>query len=332
MTGHPQAARWLLRPAAALAAAGLASAAYQAAGEARDRRRYPPPGTMAGGAGRRLHFIDLGAGSPAVVLIPGIGGNALDLLALCRELSADLRAVAWDRAGYGWSDPPGPGRRGYDDMARELRAGLLAAGIRPPWVLAGHSAGGIIARRAAALYPGEVAGLALIDSSHEEQARRLRAGGAWRNPPAANARAALRVATWNLGLRRLMSRAGCQAASGPAAGDVPPDMVPAALAAGLTARHRRALVRELLLMTRSHGDPPGLGSLPVTVLSAAGQDPEWDAMQADLAALSTASTHITAGHGGHALHRDNPGLAAAAIRDLVARARAAALAPERQLR
>jgi pimeloyl-ACP methyl ester carboxylesterase len=327
VTSHLPGARWLLRPAAALAAVGLASAAYQAAGEASDRRRYPPPGTIAGAAGRRLHFIDLGAGSPAVVLIPGIGGNALELLGLCRELSADLRAVACDRAGYGWAGPPARGRRGFDDMARELRGGLHAAGIRPPWVLAGHSAGGIIARRAAALYPAEVAGLVLIDSSHEEQARRLRGGGPWASPSAVNARAALRVATWNLGLRRLMSRAGAAAVNRPIAGDVPPDMVPAALAAGLTARHRRALVRELLLMTRSHGEPPGLGSLPLTVLSAAGQDPEWDAMQADLAALSTASTHVTAGHGGHDLHRDNPALVAGAIRDLAARARAAALAP-----
>lgn len=327
MTGYPQAARWFLWPAAVLAAAGLASTAYQAAGEALDRRRYPPPGTMADVGGRCLHFTETGAGSPAVVLIAGTGGNTLDWAGFQRELAADLRVCAYDRAGYGWSGPPGRGQRGLDDLAWELRAGLHAAGIEPPWVLVGHSLGGIIARRVAAWYPGEVAGMVLIDSSHEDQARRLRAEGLWRNPPVATARAVLHRGTQILGVRRLMSGAGCTKVNEPITRGVPPELVPAALAAGLTSRHRRAAVRELLLMTRSHGTPPSLGSLPVAVLTAAGQGGAWDAMQAELAAISTASTHIVAGHGGHVLYRDNPQLVAAAIRDVVARARAGMAAP-----
>jgi pimeloyl-ACP methyl ester carboxylesterase len=68
-------------------------------------------------------------------------------------------------------------------MADELRQGLVGAGIGPPYVLVGHSIGGIIARRFAVRYGGEVAGIVLVDSSHEDQARRRRADGWWRGAP-----------------------------------------------------------------------------------------------------------------------------------------------------
>ena len=68
-------------------------------------------------------------------------------------------------------------------MADELRQSLVGAGIGPPYVLVGHSIGGIIARRFAVRYGGEVAGIVLVDSSHEDQARRRRADGWWRGAP-----------------------------------------------------------------------------------------------------------------------------------------------------
>ena len=94
--------------ATALAAAGIASAAYQAAAEARDRRRFPPPGLLADVGGRRLHLMDMGAGSPAVVIVPAVGGNVLDLLAFYRELASEMRVCVYDRAGFGF---PGAIRR-----------------------------------------------------------------------------------------------------------------------------------------------------------------------------------------------------------------------------
>ena len=103
--------------------------------------------------------------------------------------------------------------------------------------------------------------------------------------------------------------------------DVPPECAAAARAINLTARHRRAVVHEIMLMTRSHGQPPGLGGLPLTVLTAAARDDAWMQMQAELAGLSTASRHIVAAHGGHYFQRDEPDLVASAIRDLMARIR-----------
>lgn len=313
--GGSPAARWLLRAAAALGAVGLLSAGYQAAAEAVDRRRYPPPGRMVDVGGRSLHLIDIGAGSPAVVIVQALGTNALDFLGFYRSLASEAHVYVYDRAGLGWSEAPRRGRRTHDVMARELRDLLAAAGISPPYVLVGHSLGGVIARRFAARYPVDVAGLVLIDSSHEDQVRRLRAEGWWGHPPVSTVRHALKRGTrlLFLGLYRLLSREDVS--------DVPPEYAGAAHAVSLTARARRADLRELLLTLRPHGSPPDLGELPLTVLTAADRDATWNAMQAELATISTESTHIVADHGGHFLQRDNPELVRAAIRDMIARIR-----------
>ena len=129
---------WLIRGVVASGAVGMASAVYQVAAEARDRRRFPPPGRLADVGGRFLHLLEAGTGSPAVVIVPAIGGNVLDWLAFQRELARDMRVCVYDRAGFGWSDPPPRGRRTFDDMADELRQGLAGAGIGPPYLLVGH--------------------------------------------------------------------------------------------------------------------------------------------------------------------------------------------------
>jgi alpha-beta hydrolase superfamily lysophospholipase len=145
---------WLSLAAATFAAAGTASALYQAAAEARDRKRYPPPGQMISVGGRSLHLLDMGAGSLAVVIIQALGAHSLDFLGFYRELAASgMRVIVYDRAGLGWSQAPALGRRTHDDMARELHDVLAAAKIAPPYLLAGHSFGGIIARRFEVRYP-----------------------------------------------------------------------------------------------------------------------------------------------------------------------------------
>lgn len=302
----------------AIAVAGMASAAYQAAAEAIDRRRYRSVGVLADVGGRSIHLMTMGSGAPTVVIVPAIGGNVLDWLAFQRELARDARVCVYDRAGYGFSDPP-PSQQTFNDKADDLRLGLRAAGISPPYLLAGHSIGGIIARRFASRYPGDVAGMVLIDSSHEDQVRRLRAEGFWRRGAPILLWYAFRWRVRFLGLRRLAVMTGHSQLNTYIARDIPPEYADTARAINLTARHRLASVRELLLIIRSHGQPPSLGDLPLTVLTAAGRDPTWMAMQAELASLSTASTHIVASRGGHYLQRDEPSLVISAIRDLVAR-------------
>lgn len=72
---------WLMRGAVVLGIAGILSAAYRAAAEARDRRRFRPPGRLVDVGGRFLHVLDIGQGSPAVIIVPAVGGNVLDWLA-----------------------------------------------------------------------------------------------------------------------------------------------------------------------------------------------------------------------------------------------------------
>jgi pimeloyl-ACP methyl ester carboxylesterase len=306
-----------------LALAAAASAVYQSVAEARDRCRFRPPGRLVELNGRRLHLVDGGTGSPAVVIVPGLGTNVLEFLPLQQRLAAVTRVCAYDRPGLGYSDPPPRGRRTVDDMAGELHQLLRAAGIDPPYLLAGWSMGGIIARRFAVSFPGTVAAMLLVDSAHEDQVARLSQENR-RSGTVAYWKWAGRLRAQPLGLRRLAAAAGLtRHLDAEVAREVPPDRAAAARAIYLSSHHRRTMVQEVLMRARSHGQPPSLGSLPLTVLTAAGRDGAQVQMQAELAAISAASKHITADTAGHDMHLDNQDLIVDAVHDLISGWRAA---------
>jgi len=83
------------------------------------------------------------------------------------EIAKATRVCSYDRAGHGWSDP-GPEPRDVAQHARELHTLLSKAGVAGPYVLVGHSLGGLYVRTFAAQYPGEVAGMVLVESSHPD--------------------------------------------------------------------------------------------------------------------------------------------------------------------
>lgn len=313
-----------VRAAAIIAVAGAANAAYQQLAEVRDRRRFLPPGRLVDIGSRRLHLVTAGEGSPTVVIIPALADNVLQWLPVLQGAAAETRACVYDRAGVGWSDPPPNCRRTPDLMAADLHAVLTAAGIPPPYVLAGHSVGGLVARRFYARYPGAAAGMLLIDSSHEQQARRITEAD-WRKGPARHIAVAARRQGRILGARRLADSLGLmRSLDADVAREVLPEYAAAARAIMLSTRFRRVVVRELLMMTHTWGAPPRLGSTPLTVLTAAKQPRSvksvWVQMQEELAALSSDSEHVVC-DAGHYLHLDNPGLVIQAIRDLVRRCR-----------
>ena len=84
----------------------MASFAYQKLAEACDRRRFPPPGRLVDIGGRRLHLVEMGEGTPAVVIIPALAENVLQWLPVVQAVAAETRACVYDRAEAGWSDPP----------------------------------------------------------------------------------------------------------------------------------------------------------------------------------------------------------------------------------
>ena len=126
----------------------------------------PPLGRGYLAAGRELALHRAGAGGPAVVFLPGAGLIGLDYLNVHEAISRRTTSVLYDRAGTGWSQAAALPRSAAE-VAGELRDLLRAAGVTPPYVLVGHSLGGAYARRYAQLFPGEVAGLVLLDPAHE---------------------------------------------------------------------------------------------------------------------------------------------------------------------
>jgi pimeloyl-ACP methyl ester carboxylesterase len=314
-----------VRAAIAAVAIGGASSVYQQVAEAADRRRFPAPGRLADiGDGRKMHVLVEGDGEPPVVIVPALGANVLEWVRVLRAASAETTVCAYDRAGLGFSGPPRVPTT-IDGMADDLHALLKAAGIAPPYVIAGHSMGGTVARRFRSRYPADVTGMLLIDSSHEGQARRFGGHRDWDTLKRA-ARRQARI----LGLRRLGVRAGLVGGFDAAGLDreTVPEFAGAAKAVSLTAKQRRAVVRELLLLARPQGQPQSLGDLPLTVLSAGNARRRqwadwttWCELQDELAALSPRSVHVFAVNADHFVHLDDPGVVVQAITDLVRQCR-----------
>lgn len=158
--------------ALAMGAVAGVGVAYQAIASWRDSRAYPPPGELIQVGGHRLHLIRRGAGGPAVVLDAGLAGFSLDWGLVYPEVARFTTVCAYDRAGYGWSER-GPSPRTSERIVDELRTLLDTAGVEPPYVLVGHSFGGYNVRLFANRYPCDVAGMVLVDVSHEDMPERL---------------------------------------------------------------------------------------------------------------------------------------------------------------
>lgn len=126
-----------------------------------------PPGKLIDLGGYRLHLNCTGNGEPTVVLIPGGGDFSFDWSLVQPQVSRFARVCSYDFAGSAWSDP-GPTPRTMRQDAYELHTLLKAARIEGPYVLVGHSLGGLLTRVYAAEYATEVAGIVLVDSTHED--------------------------------------------------------------------------------------------------------------------------------------------------------------------
>lgn len=116
--------------------------------------------------GHNLNLLIGGQGSPAVIFEGGFGTGIASWSTVQKEVAAFARTVSYDRAGLGQSDL-GPKPRSAKQIATELHVALDKAGVKPPYVLVGHSFGGIYVRVFADMYPNEVAGMVLIDPSQE---------------------------------------------------------------------------------------------------------------------------------------------------------------------
>lgn len=129
-----------------------------------------PPGRMIDVGGRRLHLVCVGSGFPTVVFESGSGEGWYSWALIQDEVGQHVRACSYDRSGIGYSDPD-PRPRSVAVLVADLHELLRRSGEHGPFVLAGHSLGGLLVRRYAMTYRSEVAGLVLIDSAHEDAAQ-----------------------------------------------------------------------------------------------------------------------------------------------------------------
>ncbi len=298
---------WLAGVLAAVLLLLLAGAVYESLSEAADARAYPLPGRMVDVGGYRLHINCIGAGSPTVVMDAGLGAWSPTWALVQPELAKSTRVCAYDRAGMGWSEP-GPHPRDARQFARELNALLHNASIPGPYVMAGHSLGGLPVLVFAHDYPAEVAGIVLIDSMHPGQSGYVTQSDVF---------SALSVAA-RFGIIRLLVRPSRYV----------PDVPPAAQAYdALTVRpgHLQTVADEIDGIPASlaqAGAAGSFGDLPLIVISRGlGANAAWEAGQAELAQLSSNSRHLIAERSGHGIQIQQPDAVVAAVLSVIEQVR-----------
>jgi len=310
-------AKWMLYPVFAVLALASVGGGYETVAESVDATAYPAPGQLVDVGGHRLHLNCTGSGSPTVVLEPGLGEASSVMSWIAPAVAADTRVCVYDRAGRGWSDAA-DGPLDAAQTAAELHTLLDRAHIPGPYVLAGHSFGGLYILTFAAHYPDQVAGLVLLDST------------APASSPAPSTKTgsydlvgritALLPAVAHLGVTRLYSQS--------AYGTLPPRSRDEARARSATASDLASFLNEFLegsAATQQAASLVDFADKPLIVLTAGREhDAAWLAAQDKLATLSTNSRHRIVAEATHAslvLEASDAAAASQAIRDVVASVR-----------
>lgn len=229
-------------------------------------------------------YVLSGTGSPTVILESGLGDGKESWTPVYDQLSQLTQVFAYDRSGYGLSKSTNSSRDGAT-IVHELRMTLQALKLYPPYVLVGHSIGGTYMELYARSHPEEVAGVVLVDSRHADFTRQ------------------------------------CQIA------DARSCTLPSLLTALLPNAPKRELAAGDNTMDEVMQGGP-FPNVPLVVLTSMKKPLEgerfrkvWLQTQNDLAALSSNSTHTVCNHCGHYIHKDDPKLVVAAVKDIVLQVR-----------
>jgi pimeloyl-ACP methyl ester carboxylesterase len=294
-------------------------AVYQTVTGFRDRRNNPPPGRLVDVGGYRMHIHCVGGGSPTVILEAGLGETWLTWYKVQPAVGRFARVCSYDRAGMGWSDPS-PRPRTSKVIAEELHTLLQRADVAPPFVLVGHSHGGLDIREYADLFRTDVVGMVLVDAVHPDQYDRFPRELRRFNEEF------LRRETWKrktmpFGIPRLLGWCG----SGPA--EIRTMLRTVDCRSGPWSEH----LAEFEVWSEDAADVRAtkpLGDMPLIVVS---HDPEqgvstsfdretnrtWSELQAELSKLSSNSTQVIAKGSGHTIQLDKPDVVIEAIRNVV---------------
>ena len=333
--------------------AAFAGIGYQTLGVLRDRKRFPPPGKCVRLKNRQLHVLDMGEGSPAVILESGLMSTVLTWQGIQRELAKFTRVVSYDRAGLGWSDA-GPEPRNAARIVEELHSLLVHARIAPPYVVVGHSFGGLTMPLFAARYADEVCGVVLVDPV---------APAEW-HPPAEQDRHRIEIGSKicrraailsYAGLLRLIAslmQLGAKASAStliraiskgapsdsnstesPWFWNLPPSERAMTPVFWTQAKFCRTIASQLERLPESAEQvvAAGIVDKPLTVISAANLPPRRLADHRAVAARSPQGRHILAERSGHWITEDQPELVIEAILEMVELARGRSEPSHRQV-
>ncbi len=289
--------------------------------------------------GRRLYLHCTGHGSPTVLFESGYRGSSGAWADIQSAVARTTRACAYDRAGYGRSDP-GPSPRDGTAVARDLDAGLRAARIAGPYVMVGHSAGGLYVRLFSDMRPRDVAGMVLVDTSVEHQDRRFAAAFG----PGAGSTGPLRTRAQSC---YEASQSGLLPSTAPELAPCTPHTTPErtdpawkqTVSEDSQPSYWLTALSELDTLWTSTSDEidhgrTSYGSTPLIVLTADGtyaDDPPavrdaaealWRRLHQEVAARSSRGQERLVAGSSHNMMRDQPGAVIGAIKDVVADARA----------
>jgi pimeloyl-ACP methyl ester carboxylesterase len=302
---------WLGRVVAGLVILSLIGAVFESVSEASNTRAYPPPGQMVDVGGYRLHICCTGMGSPTVVIDAGLGDWSTAWGFVQTEVAKTTQVCTYDRAGSGWSES-GQLPRDASQFVNELHTLLQKANLPGPFLLVGHSLGGLPVRVFTGDHPSEVAGVVLIDSMFPGQGRS--------SPTEANSLTTNQTHAYTplpvlarFGIVRMVTKLLGEPGSSPAE--------KASYGISVTPKHMQALADELKGIPDSLSQADAVksfGDIPLIVLSRGlDQDSDWQAGQAKLLQLSTRSQQLFAEKSGHNIELDQPEAAVGAIVKMV---------------
>jgi pimeloyl-ACP methyl ester carboxylesterase len=298
---------------------------YQSIASRRDRLKFPAPGKLVKTTLGDVHLYCQGQGDVTVIIEAALGDSSLDWTAVQSSAAQFTRVCAYDRPGLGWSSPA-TNVLSSEQIADNLHQALMGADVAGPYVLVGHSIGGVYARAFVQKYAEDVVGLLFVDSAHENQRHRLPPDMMKEGTMIKGFAAVFRVLA-RFGIPRALKLADRMQ------GDNFPDEIrPAAMARMNQSHFFKALFNEAKAAesnTAQINPPLDLGHTPLIVLSRGGANPGlpevkferlkqcWDELQRELLELSTNSRQIIAEQSGHYIHHDQPELVVDAIRQVV---------------
>ncbi len=267
----------------------------------------PMPDGWVDVGGRTLRYSCTGQGSPTVILEAGGSDDSRAWSLVQSGGERSYRVCSYDRANLGRSDEA-PKPRAYQDTARDLHTLLQNAQIGGPYILVGHSEGGMMARVFRDQYPAEVVGLVLVDAAHPDMGVRLVAG----LPPAAQGepegiKAWRQYLTWTAN------------SDGREPGNQEGTDHPASNEQVRAAKPLGDLPLVVISRNPDNSEWASLPALPAETNATLRQI--WQDLQRELAGLSTNSTQVIANHAGHMIPTEEPELVIEAIRSLVNEAR-----------